>query len=55
MSTYTVDMMEFVEPLQKEIPEEEEIEPEPINDTDTWTDDDLPEEGPLTGMQGSLF
>ncbi len=55
VSTYTVDMMEFVEPLQKEIPEEEEIEPEPINDTDTWTDDDLPEEGPLTGMQGSLF
>ena len=55
VSTFTIDMMEFVEPLQKEIPEEEQQEQESVNDFDNWHDDDIPQEGPQTGMQGSLF
>lgn len=55
VSTFTIDVMEFVEPLQKELPEEEQEEQESTNDVETWTDDDVPQEGPQTGMQGSLF
>ncbi len=55
VSTFTIDMMEFVEPLQKELPEEEQQEQESTNEVETWTDDDVPQEGPETGKQGSLF
>ncbi len=56
ISNYTIDMMEFVEPLEKELPPEEQ-EPEnsePIS-PDKWDDDDTPSGNPMSGEQMSLF
>lgn len=57
ISNYTIDMMEFVEPLEKELPpEEQEPEtPEPVS-PDKWDDDDnAPSDNPMSGEQMSLF
>ncbi|MCQ2958991.1 MAG: DNA gyrase/topoisomerase IV subunit A [Bacteroidales bacterium] len=57
ISNYTIDMMEFVEPLEKEIPEEEQVASEPVESNDVWKDntDTLDSEDPVSGEQMSLF
>jgi len=56
ISPYTIDMMEFVEPLEKELPEDEKEE-EPISSTPSDSNDEnpTPEPGPMSGEQMSLF
>ncbi|MCQ2606908.1 MAG: DNA gyrase/topoisomerase IV subunit A [Bacteroidales bacterium] len=56
ISPYTIDMMEFVKPLEKELPEDEKEE-EPISSTPSDSNDEnpTPEPGPMSGEQMSLF
>lgn len=55
ISPYTIDMMEFVEPLEKELPEDEKEE-EPIpTPSDSNDENQTPEPGPMSGEQMSLF
>ena len=55
ISNYTIDMMEFVEPLEKELPPEEQ-EAENQNPAPTeWDNDDPTSNNPESGEQMSLF
>jgi len=55
ISNYTIDMMEFVEPLEKELPpEEQEAENQQPAPTD-WDNDDSTSNNPESGEQMSLF
>lgn len=55
ISNYTIDMMEFVEPLEKELPpEEQEAENQQPAPTD-WDNDDPTSNNPESGEQMSLF
>ena len=55
ISNYTIDMMEFVEPLEKELPpEEQEAENQSPAPTD-WDNDDPTSNNPESGEQMSLF
>ena len=57
VSPYTIDQMEFVEPLEKEPPvEETETQQEPDEPHSSFSDDDdTPSDNPLSGSQMSLF
>lgn len=55
ISNYTIDMMEFVEPLEKELPpEEQEAENQDPAPTE-WDNDDPTSNNPESGEQMSLF
>lgn len=57
VSNYTIDMMEFVEPLEKELPpeEQEQEEERTTSNPADWKDDDDPDDNPSSGEQMSLF
>lgn len=57
ISPYTIDMMEFVEPLEKELPPEEQEQEESSapSGPDSWTDDNPFPETLESGSQMSLF
>lgn len=55
VSNYTIDMMEFVEPLEKELPLEEQVEQNAPSEPANWDGDDTPSDNPLSGSQMSLF
>ncbi|MCQ2608452.1 MAG: DNA gyrase/topoisomerase IV subunit A [Bacteroidales bacterium] len=54
ISPYTIDMMEFVDPLEKELPEDEREE-EPTTPTSSEATDDNSTPNPMSGEQMSLF
>ncbi len=54
ISPYTIDMMEFVDPLEKELPEDEREE-EPTTQSPSETNDDNTTSNPMSGEQMSLF
>lgn len=55
VSNYTIDMMEFVEPLVKELPPEEQENENQSNTPTDWGSDDSMPNNPESGEQMSLF
>jgi topoisomerase-4 subunit A len=55
VSNYTIDMMEFVEPLEKELPPEEQEQEPSTPHFEDWNIEEPPSENPESGSQMSLF
>jgi len=55
VSNYTIDMMEFVEPLEKELPPEEQEQEPSTPHFEDWSTEEPPSENPESGSQMSLF
>ena len=55
VSNYTIDMMEFVEPLEKELPPEEQEQEPSTPHFEDWNTEEPPSDNPESGSQMSLF
>ena len=55
VSNYIIDMMEFVEPLEKDLPPEEQEEEPSKPNIDDWSPEEPPSDNPMSGSQMSLF